>query len=193
MGKEFELKFAAEESAFEGLKLESDHWTSYQMATTYYDAPDLRLGKLHWTLRRRFENGVSVCTLKTPAAGFGRNEFELECGDIRAAIPLLVEAGAPAELAEYTAGGIVEVCAARFDRLAGKVMLEGTEVELALDRGVLLGGGRELPFTEVEVELKSGDQATAVVYAQALAVKFGLRPERKSKFKRALMLAQGKY
>ena len=191
MGTEFELKFAAEEAAFEGLKLEADQWKPYQMATTYYDAPDLRLGKLRWTLRRRFENGVSVCTLKTPAAGFGRNEFELECDDIRTAIPRLVEAGAPAELLEYTSTGIVEVCAARFDRLAGKVRLEDTEVELALDKGVLLGGGRELPFVEVEVELKSGDQAVAVAYAHALAAKYGLRPERKSKFKRALMLAQG--
>ena len=189
MGTEFELKFAAEASAFEGLKKESDNWTAYRMATTYYDTPDARLGSLRWTLRRRFENGVSVCTLKTPAAGFGRNEFELEWDDIHTAIPLLVEAGAPAALAEYTAGGIVEVCGARFDRLAGQVTLGDTRVELALDRGVLLGGGRELPFTEVEVELKSGEPNTAVAYAQALAARFGLRPEHRSKYKRALTLA----
>ncbi|MBQ8237836.1 MAG: CYTH domain-containing protein [Oscillospiraceae bacterium] len=189
MGTEFELKYVAEESAFDGLKLESDHWQTYQMATTYYDTPDALLGKLRWTLRRRFENGVSVCTLKTPAGGHGRNEYELECGDIHTALPLLVEAGAPAELLTLTAGGIQEVCAARFHRLAGQVLLGDTTVELALDKGVLLGGGRELPFVEVEVELKSGDQATAVAYAQALAAKFNLRPEPKSKYKRALMLA----
>jgi len=189
MGTEFELKFAAEESAFEGLKLESGDWTPYRMATTYYDTADAKLGKLHWTLRRRFENGVSVCTLKTPAKGLGRNEFELEWDEIHTALPKLVEAGAPAELLAYTAGGVEEVCAARFDRLAGRVELGGTVVELALDKGVLLGGGRELPFVEVEVELKSGSEAVAVNYAQALAVKYGLRPERKSKYKRALMLA----
>ena len=190
MGTEFELKYAAEESAFEYLKLESDSWTAYRMETTYYDTPDTRLGSRYWTLRRRFENGVSVCTLKTPAGGLGRNEFELECDDIRTAIPGLVEAGAPAELLALTASGITEVCAARFDRMAGKVTLGDTVVELALDKGVLLGGGRELPFVEVEVELKSGSEGIAVAYAQKLAHKYGMHPEKKSKFKRALMLAR---
>ena len=189
MGIEFELKYAAEESAFEGLKLESHHWTAYQMETTYYDTPDAALGKLHWTLRRRFENGVSVCTLKTPAGGQGRNEFELEWDDIHTAIPRLLELGAPQELETLTAGGIQEVCAARFQRLAGQVDLDGTRVELALDKGVLLGGGKTLPFVEVEVELKSGSETAAVAYAKALAEKFSLRPESKSKYKRALMLA----
>ena len=189
MGTEFELKYIAEESAFTGLKLESDHWKTYQMATTYYDTPDAVLGKLRWTLRRRFENGISVCTLKTPAGDHGRNEFELECSDIHTAIPELVKNGAPAELLALTAGGIEEVCAARFDRLAGLVTLGGTQVELALDKGVLLGGGKELPFVEVEVELKSGDPDTAVAYAQSLAQKYHMRPEPKSKYKRALTLA----
>ena len=189
MGIEFELKYAAEESAFEGLKLESHHWTAYQMETTYSDTPAAALGKLHWTLRRRFENGVSVCTLKTPAGGQGRNEFELEWDDIHTAIPRLLELGAPQELETLTAGGIQEVCAARFQRLAGQVDLDGTRVELALDKGVLLGGGKTLPFVEVEVELKSGSETAAVAYAKALAEKFSLRPESKSKYKRALMLA----
>ena len=189
MGIEFELKYAAEESAFEGLKLESAHWTAYQMATTYYDTPDAALGKLHWTLRRRYENGVSVCTLKTPAKGQGRNEFELECDDIHAAIPKLCEMGAPVELTAYVAGGIDEVCAARFQRLAGQVDLGDTRVELALDKGVLIGGGKTLPFVEVEVELKSGSETAAVAYAKALAERFSLRPESKSKYKRALILA----
>lgn len=189
MSTEFELKYAAEESAFAGLKQEADSWQHYQMATTYYDTPDAKLGKLHWTLRRRFENGVSVCTLKTPAGGHGRNEFELECSDIYAALPQLVANGAPAALLEYAAEGIEEVCAARFDRLAGRVSLGTTQVEIALDKGVLVGGGKELPFVEVEVELKEGSEAAAVRYAQALALKHNLRPEPKSKYKRALMLA----
>ena len=189
MGTEFELKYMAEESAFEGMKLESGCWKAYEMATTYYDTPDALLCKLRWTLRRRFENGVSVCTLKTPAGGHGRNEFELEWDDIRTALPKLVEAGAPAALLDLTAGGIGEVCAARFRRLAGKVLLGDTEVELALDKGVLMGGGKEQPFVEVEIELKSGSEAAAVAYAQVLAEKYNMRPESKSKYKRALMLA----
>ena len=64
-------------------------------------------------------------------------------------------------------------------------------MELALDRGVLLGGGREVALCEVEVELKDGQPEAAVAFAQELAEKFGLRPEQKSKFRRALALAEG--
>jgi inorganic triphosphatase YgiF len=61
---------------------------------------------------------------------------------------------------------------------------------LALDSGVLIGGGRETPLCEVELELKEGNQEAMVLYARILAAKFGLVPERKSKFRRALELAQ---
>ena len=189
MALEIELTYLAEESAFEGLLKESDSWTRYEMATTYYDTPEAYLGKLRWTLRRRFENGVSVCTVKTPAGGMGRNEFELECDDIREAIPQLCAMGAPKELLALTADGVEEVCAARFTRMAGKVTLDGAEAELALDKGELLGGGKVLPFVEVEVELKSGDLDVVTAYASALAERFSLRRERKSKYKRALTLA----
>ena len=189
MAIEIELKFAAEESAFEGLLLESSEWTRYEMATTYYDTPDARLGGLYWTLRRRFENGVSVCTIKTPYKGLGRNEFEVECGDIMEAIPQLVAMGAPKELLVYTVNGVEEVCAARFTRMAGKITLDGAEAELALDKGELLGGGNVLPFVEVEVELKSGDLSAVAAYGEKLAKQFNLHPERKSKYKRALTLA----
>ena len=190
MGVEFELKFLAEESVFEELKKESDCWVTYDMATTYYDTPDGQCSLRYWTLRRRFENGLSVCTLKTPAGNQGRNEFETECDDILTALPILCANGAPAELLKLTANGVVEVCGAKFRRLAGRVDLNGTMVELALDKGVLTGGGKELPFVEVEVELKSGDPNTAVAYAQTLAHQFHLRPERKSKYKRALDLSR---
>lgn len=189
MAVEMELKFAAEEAAFAGLMAESAQWTRYEMATTYYDTPAGKLSSLHWTLRRRFENGVSVCTLKTPHVGGGRNEFEVACGDILDAIPRLLAVGAPAELMRYTAPGVREVCAARFTRMAGRIVLDGAEAELALDKGELLGGGNVLPFAEVEVELKSGDLKVVAAYAHTLARRFHLRPEHKSKYKRALTLA----
>ena len=189
MAIEIELKFAAEVSAFEDLLGRFDDWKTYEMKTTYYDTADAKLGALRWTLRRRFENGVSVCTIKTPHKGGGRNEFELECENIMDAIPQLVAMGAPRELLLYTANGVEEVCAARFTRKARNIVLDGATAELALDRGELLGGGNALPIFEVEVELKDGDLNAVAAYGQQLAKKFNLRPEPKSKYKRALTLA----
>jgi inorganic triphosphatase YgiF len=62
-------------------------------------------------------------------------------------------------------------------------------VEIALDLGVLRGGEKEIPLCEVEVELKSGSQDAAVAFAEALAEKYALVPEPKSKFARAAALS----
>ena len=54
---------------------------------------------------------------------------------------------------------------------------------------MLLGGGRELPLCEIEVELKEGSEEAAAAFAMALAQEYGLRPETRSKIARALALA----
>ena len=192
MGREFELKYRAEAAQLEAIRQHFGDFTSIAMETTYYDTPARTLGKLRWTLRRRLENGVSVCTVKTPAPGGGRGEWEVRCGDILAGVPVLCNLGAPKELEMYTKEGLLPICGARFTRLAKSVSVEDCTVELALDAGCLLGGGREEPLCEVEVELKSGSEAAAVAFAEALAVRFGLVPEEASKFKRALTLASAK-
>ena len=101
----------------------------------------------------------------------------------------LCKAGADEELLRVTAGGLMEVCGARFTRLAKTLEIPGGTVELALDQGVLLGKGKELPLAEVEVELKAGTDQAATAFANALAEEFGLVPEEKSKFLRAMALA----
>ena len=53
-----------------------------------------------------------------------------------------------------------------------------------------MGGGKEEPLCEVEVELKSGPIGATVGYAIALSVSYGLEVETKSKFKRAYDLAR---
>ena len=63
-------------------------------------------------------------------------------------------------------------------------------VELALDRGILCGGKKEIPLCEVEVELKDGSKEAAAFFALELAKKYGLDPENKSKFRRALDLTK---
>ena len=192
MGVEFELKYSAQEQAQAAiLAAYPGPYRTYEMETTYYDTPDGKLSDRRVTLRRRMENDRSVCTVKTPVSGYGRGEWECDCNDIDTAIGLLVAQGAPRELLILTAEGVVPVCGAKFSRRALVLRYEGAELELALDRGVLLGGGREVPLCEVEVELKSGEPEKAVAFAEALAKEFGLRPEHKSKFRRALAVAKG--
>lgn len=188
MGREFELKYRSDASALAAIREEFGEFTSISMETTYYDTPAGDLGRMCWTLRRRFENGISVCTVKTPAVDGGRGEWELPCDDIYAAIAPLVAQGAPEQLAQLAKNGLEAVCAARFTRLARTLELPGAQAELALDAGVLLGGGEELPFTEVEVERKSGSEMLVAAWASTLAERYCLTPEPRSKVQRALAL-----
>ena len=185
MGREFELKYKLTEAAYDAVRDRFSGFSSITMETVYYDTPGRALGKLRWTLRRRLENGSPVCTMKTSALGGSRGEWEVNCPDIGASIPLLIAAGAPGELKALTECGVEPICGARFTRLAAKVTYEDAVIELALDRGVLTGGGREIPLLELEAELKAGSEAAVLRFGAELAERFGLREETKSKFARA--------
>lgn len=189
MGAEYELKYQASTAdhaailaAYPGSR------KTITMQTTYYDTPAGSLSAKRYMLRRRLENGVSVCTLKTPGKGMERGEWEVESLHITAAVSALCKLGAPEELAALCAGGLVPICGAEFTRQALCLEGAGFTAELALDAGVLFGGSKELPLCEVEIELKSGSKAALDVFAGDFAAKYGLRPEETSKFARALAL-----
>lgn len=188
MGREFELKYRATDAQLKAIEAKFQNFSPITMETAYYDTPEGNLSRLRWTLRRRFENGRAVCTMKTPEKNGARGEWEMECNSIEEAIPELCKLGAPAELATFAAKGLIPSCAARFTRLAATVKAEGCTVEIALDRGVLTGSGKELPFAEAEVELKAGSEEAAQAFAEDLAAEFGLSPEPKSKVQRAMEL-----
>ena len=191
MGAEYELKFrAASETQAAVMADYPGCWETLNMETTYYDTPSGALSARKYTLRRRLENGSSICTVKTPGEGNLRGEWQVPGDDIRAAVPELCKLGCPGDLAAMCEEGLIAICGARFTRKAVTLPAGTGAVELALDQGVLLGGGKELPFAEVEVELKQGRDEDAVAFAAELAARFGLTPEPKSKLRRALDLAE---
>lgn len=191
MGREFETKYSCTEACFAALQQDFSGFSTIQMETTYYDTFDGKFSARQWTLRRRMENGRSICTLKTPGEGNGRQEWETECGNIMAAIPMLCKLGSPQELMIFSISGLRPLCGAKFTRLARILEIPGGKVELALDRGVLTGGGRECPLLEVEVELKEGSEEAMLAFSAQLAEKYRLIPENRSKFRRSLGLALG--
>lgn len=189
---EFELKFCTTPEILQALRQTvPGEETVFSMETTYYDTPDGALSRLNCTLRRRKENQRSVCTLKMPAEGGGRREYEVEALDIESALPRLCKLSGFQALSSLTANGVTPVCGARFTRVAKLLQPEGCTIEMALDSGVLTGAGKELPLCEVEFEQKGGSREAVCAFAAALAGVYGLIPESRSKFARALSLAQG--
>ena len=190
MGRELELKFAASSETLDAMEEKYAPLTPITMHTRYFDTPHQAFRGRRWTLRLRLENGRPICTLKTRLSDGSRGEYETESGDIVSAIPALLEQGAPAELEELAREGLEEVCGARFTRLARIIEVPGGQVELALDRGEFTGGGRTLPFTEAEAELKAGPDEVLARFGRALAAEFSLREEPRSKIQRAMALAE---
>lgn len=163
------------------------------MATVYYDTADRSLAQKRWTLRLRQENDRLVATVKTPAEGPGkaRNEWECDAPTIDAALPRLVQQGAPADLKNLT--GLVPVCAAQFTRREAELAFaDGTVCTFCGDVGMLAGGEKQEPLCEVELELKAGDFETVEAFGEELCERFGLKEEPRSKFARAAALAVAK-
>ena len=169
MGREYELKYQASPDIIAAIHAKFGEFTRISMETTYYDTEDLALRKRKWTLRQRLENGRAVCTVKTPLPDGSRGEWETENPDLAAGARQLCKIGAPEEILNYVNRGVAPFCGAKFTRLAKAIPRPGGRVELALDEGILLGGGRELPFAEVEVELKDGGDSVVVDVGNAMA------------------------
>lgn len=202
MGMELEFKLAVKSPALleqilfdkEVAQVRQGGYRLLNMAAIYYDTPDRRLSARCWTLRLRQENDLWIATFKTPANGPGkaRGEWECKAYNIYDAIPLLLEAGAPQELAEVLRDQqLIPACAARFTRRAADVVFaDGTVCELCGDTGMLVGGTKEERLCEIEVELKSGNADTAEAFAANLQARFDLTEEPRSKFARASALAK---
>ena len=188
MGREFELKYLAAEDQLAALEAAFSGFAPISMETTYYDTPSRALSARRYMLRRRLENGVSVCTMKTSGKGNLRGEWEVTSDSVTEAASELCKLGCPAELESLSAEGLVPVCGARFTRQAGTFTLRQCTLELALDEGILFAGNRQLPLCEMEVELKSGSREAVDAFARQLADIYGLQPEQQSKFARALAL-----
>ena len=188
MGREFELKYSATPEKLEVIRKEWENWTVISMETTYFDTLENTLSEQKCTLRQRMENGNAVCTLKTPAAGFARGEWEEQDIWSRETVSKLFDAAGREKIPFEE---LTPVCGARFTRWAKILELSDCTVEIALDEGVLLGGGKKIPLCEIEVELKKGTEENAVNWAGHLAARYGLPQLTKSKFRRASALAKG--
>ena len=192
MAAEYEFKFQATEELLGKIRQDLQGKEQViQMKTTYFDTPDGKISSLRYTFRMRAENGVTVYTLKTPMPGNVRGEWEVVADRMEDAVDSLCQKGAPTQLKELVSGGIIPVCGAEFIRIAKTVILPDCVVEVAMDKGVLTGGNREIPMCEVEVELKSGTRECTAAFARLLSQTYGLVPERKSKFSRAFALRRG--
>ena len=188
MGREFELKYAATPEKLAAIFQMWENWETISMETTYFDTREDALSSQHCTLRCRMENAISVCTIKTPIAGFGRGEWNKDAPWCAETVAQLF---AEADRQPIAFEALLPVCGAKFTRRAKTVELPGCTVEIALDEGILMGAAQQIPLCELEIEVKDGNEKAAILWAKNLAKKFDLQAETQSKFRRASLLAKG--
>ena len=144
--------------------------------STYFDTPDLDLQRAGASLRVRRVNRTWIQTFKTKGyaqAGLHqRGEWESRVANRQPDLAALVNLAAPGNLGKgdpallallsepLLADRLRPLFTTRFKRTAWSLKLTGfDEVELALDRGEVLGREAAEPISEIELELRCGDPA----------------------------------
>ena len=162
------------------------------LISVYYDTGDLALHKARVCLRVRNTGKGYMQTIKGMdgmAELFDRPEWERE---IKGRDPNLgLAVGTPLE--PLLKAGVGEALRPLFqtsiERGIYHVTTNGSEIEVAVDRGAIETGQRQTPVHEVELELKGGDPADLFRLARSLAATVPLRLAVKTKAERGYELA----
>jgi triphosphatase len=199
---EVELKLAATASELPRLRRRLDRFGAplrTHVETIYYDTPDGLLSANGFALRLRRVGERWVQTLKSEAEAAAlarRGEWEWPLA--RPVVDRARLAGTPLAplLAAHPRARLVERFRTRFVRHAWTVEDNGARVELALDEGEILAGGRREAIRELELELKAGRAqalpALALRIARAARGRsLALLPYGESKARRGQRLAAG--
>jgi inorganic triphosphatase YgiF len=200
--KEIELKFQVPEAHRAAVRRAVATATAVpvHLQALYFDTPDRRLAQADMALRLRKEGPRWVQTLKGRGDGLmQRLEHEVVLPRSRG-VPALdpaLHAHTPAgalltRVLQADAPALSVVFSTDIRRTQRLVRLAGgTQVELALDEGVIEAGGARLPVFELEFELLRGHASALPALASRWVDRHGLWLDVRSKAERGERLACG--
>ncbi|AJJ25051.1 inorganic triphosphatase [Yersinia enterocolitica] len=203
MTVEIELKFIATPAAIAALPERITSWQSQHSApqtltNIYFETADNRLRQHDIGLRIRGYDGRYEMTVKTGGKVVGglhqRAEYNVDIDNDK-----LDLARFPADI--WPEGWAVDALQTElqplfrtdFTREKWVITYGESEIELALDLGAISAGELSEPLSEIELELKKGNQTDLLALATELAQIGGLRQGNLSKAARGYHLAQGSH
>ncbi len=166
----------------------------YQITNTYFDTAAFALKQHGFALRVRQVAGKILQTVKSVGTQLGdlhhRQEWEQEIPQPFPDLTLLPDAALREQLPTFiNEEPLVPLFQTDFLRIHWDLLLpDGTEIELALDRGWVLAKNRQEPICELELELKKGDAAKLYEIADRLRNTIPLAVERRSKAEQGYQL-----
>ncbi|TCU68350.1 inorganic triphosphatase YgiF [Bradyrhizobium sp. R2.2-H] len=162
-----------------------------RLKSIYYDTPERALRRAGLSLRVRQSGTRFVQTVKSDVVDdpLRRGEWEASvpslAPDLALAMPFI-----PEKLrGQLDTQPLEAVFTADIHRHTRIVDLPSGTVEVAFDRGDLTAGGRSMPVSEIELELKSGGASAIYEIALRLAEHGTVRPSIRSKSARGFDLA----
>lgn len=174
-----------------------------ELVNIYFDTPALTLAGSKSALRLRQTPEGWLQTFKTAGDAsdgmHSRHEWEMPvAGDKLEIDALLRECDEPsaADALRKAATELTELFRTNFTRTLWDVEVDGSKIEAAIDQGDVFaevdGETRRAPISEVELELKSGDEAALHTFASELGKQVaGLAPDNVSKAQRGYKLRAG--
>jgi triphosphatase len=208
MGMEREIKLALPRDQVDAaLRLfESRAGTpgrAVQLENIYFDTPALALARAKSALRLRRTPDGWLQTFKTAGVAqnglHARHEWEMPVAGEALEIARLLhecdEAGVATALSE-AAPALIALFRTDFTRTLWTLTVDGAQIEAAVDQGEISaevnGETRHAPICEIELELKTGDEAALHTLAAQLAAELtGLAPDDISKAQRGYRLREG--
>ncbi|MFI0488226.1 MAG: inorganic triphosphatase [Yersinia sp. (in: enterobacteria)] len=198
---EVELKFIATPAAIAVLperlaSWQCQHFAAQTLTNFYFETADNRLRQHDIGLRIRGYDGRYEMTVKTAGKVVGglhkRAEYNIDIDSDQLDLARL-----PTDI--WPEGWAVEALQAElqplfrtdFTREKWVITYRESEIELALDQGSIGAGELSEPLSEIELELKRGNQIDLLALAAELAPIGGLRQSNQSKAARGYYLAQG--
>jgi inorganic triphosphatase YgiF len=173
---------------------------SLELSARYFDTKACALHVHGLDLRVRKDGDAWTQTLKRggAAGAIERDEWEAPVGGPAPELAgLRAVAGLPRQVAKLLRaigadGGLEEKFSVGVKRETWKLRVAESEVEMALDEGVITCGAASLPVSEIEFELKAGDKAALYALAAELAGHIPVLPGDASKSARGYALCRGK-
>jgi triphosphatase len=174
-----------------------------KLVNIYFDTPELALAKSKSALRLRQTPDGWLQTFKTVGNAknglHSRHEWEMPVAGAKLEIDaLLRDCDEPdaAQALRQAAPALIELFRTNFTRTLWQIEANDAEIEAAIDQGDVLadveGESRRAPISEVELELKSGDEAALHALAAELGQQIvGLAPDNVSKAQRGYQLRAG--
>ena len=161
---------------------------------TYYDTTDYQLLNSGFAYRVRKEGSQWVATLKGLGSYQGglheRQEWNVKQKNSEPDLEVFKDKGLAKIWKNINGKSLTALFTVKTERTIQELTLEDqTQIELALDYGVVSSEGKEDVLHEVELELIAGSTASLLELASELSLAWDLAPEKRSKYTRGLALA----